>query len=393
MVKSNGRAVLTGEHFMNGDVASAEGALAAGCRFFGGYPITPATEIAEHMSHRLPEIGGIYIQMEDEIAAMASIIGAAWGGGKTMTSTSGPGFSLMMENIGLAIMTETPCVLVNVQRCGPSTGLPTSVGQQDMMQARWGSHGDYEVIALCPNSPQEMFDMTVDAFNLAERFRTVVLLLSDEVVGHMTERVAIPPAEELKIEPRQKPAQTGRALPYGFTNGEAPPMPPLGEGHAIHVTGLTHNEKGYPALDFDTHRRLTDHLCQKILSRREELTRVECQGLEGADVAVVAYGITSRVAQQSIKAAREQGLKVGQLRLQIVWPFPEQLIAELAGQVGAIVVPEINMGQMVREVERCVKGRCEVISVPHAGGGIHDPAEITAAIARAAQFAADRNKA
>lgn len=384
MVKTTGRATLTGEHFMNGDEACAEGALAAGCRFFGGYPITPATEVAEHMAERLPQVGGVYIQMEDEIASMAAIIGAAWGGGKTMTSTSGPGFSLMMENLGLAIMTETPCVLVNVQRCGPSTGLPTSVGQQDMMQARWGSHGDYEVIALSPNSPQEMFDMTVEAFNLAERFRTPVLLMADEVVGHMTERVTIPPAEALKIESRRKPEPDDKGNPFTLERERVTPMPPLGEGYNVHVTGLTHNEKGYPALDMDTHRRLVEHLVYKIRSAREELTRVERSGLEDAKIAVVAYGITSRIARHAIAQAREKGIAAGLLRLQVVWPFPEHVIEELAGKVDAIVVPEINMGQMVREVERCVRGKCPVISVTHPGGTIHNPGEILAAIERAA---------
>lgn len=384
MVKKTGRATLTGEHFMNGDEACAEGALAAGCRFFGGYPITPATEVAEHMAERLPQVGGVYIQMEDEIASMAAIIGAAWGGGKTMTSTSGPGFSLMMENLGLAIMTETPCVLVNVQRTGPSTGLPTSVGQQDMMQARWGSHGDYEVIALSPNSPQEMFDMTVEAFNLAERFRTPVLLMADEVVGHMTERVTIPEPEALRIEPRRVPEGEGRANPYTLERERVTPMPPLGAGHNVHVTGLTHNEKGYPALDTDTQRRLVEHLVYKIRSAKEELTRVERSGMEDAKIAVVAYGITSRIARHAIAQAREKGIAAGLLRLQVVWPFPEHVIEELAEKVDAIVVPEINMGQMVREVERCARGKCPVLSVTHPGGTIHNPGEILAAIERAA---------
>ena len=231
--------------------------------------------------------------------------------------------------------------------------------------------------------------MTIEAFNLSERFRTLVFLMADEVVGHLTERVTIPEAETLQIEPRQRPAEgEGRALPYNFDAGQITPMPPLGEGHNIHVTGLTHNEKGYPALDLETHRRLVNHLITKITSRRDELTRVERQNLEGATVAVVAYGITSRVAQQGIRIAREQGCQVGLLRLQIVWPFPDHVIEELAGQVDAIVVPEINMGQIVREVQRCVQGKCQVIGMPHPGGGIHDPAKIAEVIIKAARVSA-----
>lgn len=364
--------------FVNGDTACAEGALAAGCRFFAGYPITPATEIAEHMAVQLPKRGGRFIQMEDEIAAMAAVIGGAWGGARSMTATSGPGFSLMMENLGLAVMTETPCVLANVQRCGPSTGLPTQVGQGDMMQAKWGSHGDYEIIAFSPNSPQEMYDMTAEAFDLAERFRTPVLIMADEVVGHMNEKVSFHPVTPANPAPHT--FADSPMNPYTLDPEAVTPMPPLGAGHHVHVTGLTHNEQGHPAMNTDVHRRLMEHLIGKIQSKRDELTNVEATDLVDQDVALITYGITSRVAQRAIELARENRADAGMLRLKTVWPFPEHVIESLADQVKTILVPEINMGQIVREVQRCVNGRCHVISLPHTGGTIHDPGQIARAI-------------
>ncbi|MCB2141409.1 2-oxoacid:acceptor oxidoreductase subunit alpha [bacterium] len=374
MTHHDGREPKPGTVFINGDTACAEGALAAGCRFFAGYPITPATEIAEYMASQLPSRGGRFIQMEDEIAAMAAVIGGAWGGARSMTATSGPGFSLMMENLGLAIMTETPCVLTNVQRCGPSTGLPTQVGQGDMMQAKWGSHGDYEIIALSPNSPQEMYDMTAEAFDLADRFRSPVLIMADEIVGHMNEKVIL---KAIKPQSKVTPIADGRSmLPYTLDPEAVTPMPPLGAGHHVHVTGLTHDERGHPVMSTEVHRHLMEHLTGKILSRREELTDVERVNLDDRDVVLVAYGITSRVALRAIELARENGANAGLLRLKTVWPFPEQVIEELADQVKTILVPEINMGQMVREVQRSVNGRCRVVSLPHTGGAIHDPHNI-----------------
>ncbi len=379
-------AVLTGEHFMNGDVAAAEGALAAGCTFFAGYPITPATEVAERMSERLPEVGGIFVQMEDEMASMCALLGAAWGGRKTMTSTSGPGFSLMMENLGLGVMTETPCVLVNVQRGGPSTGLPTLVGQQDMMQARWGSHGDYEIIALCPNSPQECFDLTIDAFNLSEQYRTPVLLMSDEVVGHMTERVTIPEAGAIQTVPRRyTDLPPEEYKPFEPDEDLVPPMIQFGQGYRIHVTGLTHDERGYPVVTADVQARTIPRLVDKIRRNAEKIIRYEEDGLEGADVVVVCYGITSRVAQMAVEKARERGLKVGFLRLIVAWPFPERLIRDLAKRIKGFVVPEINLGQMVLEVERCAAGAAKTRLVPNAGGSVHSPDDILAAIEETAQ--------
>ncbi len=379
------RGVLTGEFFMNGDVACAEGAISAGCRFFAGYPITPATEIAERMSMRLPEMGGTCIQMEDELASMNAVLGASWGGVKAMTATSGPGFSLMMENLGLGIMTETPCVLVNVQRGGPSTGLPTLVGQGDMMQARWGSHGPYEIIALSPASPQELFSLTIKAFNLAEKYRTPVLVMTDAEVGHMTEKVVIPPADEIEIYPRRKATvPPDQYLPYKPDKDLVPPMVNFGEGYRIHVTGLTHDERGYPVITAEAQERYVTRLVDKIRVNRDDIIEIEERDLEGAEVVVCAYGISARTALWPIELARQEGIKVGLLRLITVWPFPEERIKELAGKVRAFVVPEINLGQVVLEVERCAAGRAEVILVPHAGGAIHKPEKILTAIRRVA---------
>jgi 2-oxoglutarate ferredoxin oxidoreductase subunit alpha len=377
--------VLTGEHFMNGDVAAAEGALAAGCRFFGGYPITPATEVAERMAERLPEVGGTYIQMEDELASMNAILGASWAGAKSMSSTSGPGFSLMMENFGLGVMLETPCVLVNVQRGGPSTGLPTLVGQSDMMQARWGSHGDYEIIALCPSSPQDCFDLTVTAFNLSEKYRVPVLLMSDEVTGHMMERVVIPPADEIEVIDRR--VFTGPRedyLPYKAGDDLVPPMVAAGDGYRIHTTGLTHDERGYPAMSAEVHNVLVRRLCNKILTNIDDIAILDEHHLEDADVVVVAYGISARISYRAVELAREKGIKCGLLRLVTVWPFPEERIRELASNVNAFVVPEVNLGQVVLEVERCAGGKAATHLVSNPGGHVHLPEEILEAIASAA---------
>ncbi len=377
---------LCGEFFMSGDEACAEAAISAGCRFFAGYPITPATEIAERMAERMPEIDGIYIQMEDELASMNAVLGAAWGGAKAMTATSGPGFSLMMENLGLGIMTETPCVLVNVQRGGPSTGLPTLVGQADMMQARWGSHGSYEIIALCPSSPQEFFDLTIEAFNLSEQYRTPVLVMADESVGHMTERVVIPPAESLKLYPRRKPTvPPDQYRPFAGDTDGVPAMACAGEGYHLHVTGLTHDERGYPATSTAAAQdKLIRRLVAKIRDNRADITHVESEGLEDAEVIVVAYGISARIALWPIEMARAEGIKVGWLKLVSVWPFPEDLIRQSAKKTKAFVVPEINYGQIALEVERCAGGDARTLLVPHAGGDVHEPKVILEAIRQAA---------
>ncbi len=366
---------------MNGDEACAEGALAAGCLFFAGYPITPATEVAERMSRRLPQVGGIYIQMEDEIASMAALLGGSWGGKKAMTSTSGPGISLMLENLGLGICTETPCVVCNVQRGGPSTGLPTLVGQADMMQARWGSHGHYEIIALSPSSPQEMFDFTIRAFNLSEKFRTPVLIMADEVVGHMNERVVIPPAEEIVTVDRKRPTASPETFqPFLPEADGVAPMACFGDGYRVHVTGLTHGENGYPAMEDKAQALMVNRLIDKIKKNLDEILNYEAEHLDDADVVIVSYGISVRSARRAVSIAREQGRKVGLVKLNTVWPFPEAFVRELAGRVRALVMPEINMGQMVLELERCAGGKCPVRLVGHPGGSIIRPAAILGAI-------------
>ncbi|HSK11409.1 MAG TPA: 2-oxoacid:acceptor oxidoreductase subunit alpha [Vicinamibacterales bacterium] len=377
--------VLTGAHFLDGDHAACEGALAGECRFVAGYPITPSTEVVERIAQRFPQVGGVFIQMEDELASSIAIAGAVWGGKRAMTVTSGPGFSLMMEHVGFALMTETPCVFINVQRGGPSTGLPTLPAQSDMMQARWGSHGDYEIIALSPHSPQECFDLTIKAFNLAEQYRVPVLVMMDECVGHMMERVVIPRAEEIEIYPRKwTKAEAGEYFPFAPEADMVPAMARAGQGYRFHMTGLTHDERGYPDMTVGGQAKLVGRLTDKIKKNAAVLTDVVEEGVDGADVVVVSYGITSRVALPAIAARRAEGQKVGLLRLRTVWPFPEHLIRDLATRVKAFVVPELNLGQMVREVERCA-GSTPVVGVPHAGGTVHKPAVIEQAIREAVQ--------
>ena len=378
------REVLTGEHFMEGDYACAEGAIAAGCRFFGGYPITPATEIAERMARRLPEVGGIYVQMEDELSSIAAVIGASYAGLKAMTATSGPGFSLMQENIGLAVMTETPCVVVDIMRGGPSTGQPTMPSQQDVMQAKWGSHGDYEIIALAPSSVQEMFDLTIEAFNLSETYRTPVFVLADEIVGHMSERVVIPPMEEIKLASRKKPHSSPQKYnPFEPDEDLVPPMACFGEGYRFYATGLTHDEMGHPQTSSsEAQQKLVQRLCDKIRKNAEKIIKIQGTMLEDAEVAVVAYGITSRAAMSAVKKARQAGIRAGLLRLITLWPFPERQVSKVAKQVDAIIVPEMNCGQIVREVERTAK-ETPVIFLSKLGEEPHRPDEIQEAMRRA----------
>jgi 2-oxoglutarate ferredoxin oxidoreductase subunit alpha len=373
--------ILSGEYFMNGDEACAEGAIAAGCRFFAGYPITPATEIAERMSERLPQVGGVFIQMEDEIASMNAILGASWAGVKSMTATSGPGFSLMMENLGLGVMLETPCVLVNIQRAGPSTGLPTLVAQGDIMQARWGSHGSYEIIALVPSSPQEIYDLTITAFNLSERYRVPVLVMSDEAVGHMSEKVVIHPVEPGSLILRKKPRVSPEQYqPYKPDKDLIPPMAIAGEGYRFHVTGLTHDERGYPAMTAEAQDRLVRRLADKIRLYRKDIIKYEEVDTKDAEVIVCAYGITARIARHAVHLARAEGIRAGLLRPITIWPFPEERIRELARKVRAFIVPEINYGQIVFEVERCAGGKAKTVLVPHMGGSVHRPEAIVEAI-------------
>jgi 2-oxoglutarate ferredoxin oxidoreductase subunit alpha len=385
-VKADPKGVLTGAHYLDGDFAIAEGALAAGCRFFAGYPITPSTETAERFAERIPHVGGVFIQMEDEIASVAALIGASWAGKKAMTVTSGPGFSLMMENIGLACMMEAPLVIANVQRGGPSTGLPTLTGQQDMMQVRWGSHGDYEIIALCPDSPQECFNLVIDAFNLSEIYRVPTFIMTDECVGHMNEKVVIPPAEEIElVERKWYEGPKDKYLPYKPDKDMIPFMVKAGDGYRFHTTGLTHDERGYPVINAECQNVCVPHLVDKIKKNADKIIRYEEDATDDAEIVVVSYGITSRVTTRAVLQARKAGIKVGTLRLITVWPFPEKKIKELAKKIKAFVVPEINYGQMVIEVERCAFGQAPAIHVPHCGGWVHDPNDIFKAIKEAAR--------
>jgi 2-oxoglutarate/2-oxoacid ferredoxin oxidoreductase subunit alpha len=377
--------VLTGTHFLDGDHACCEGCLAAGARFSSGYPITPSTEVVERFAARIPKVGGTFIQMEDELAASITMQGAIWAGAKGFTVTSGPGFSLMMEHIGYAAMTETPCVFVDVQRGGPSTGLPTLPAQSDMMQARWGSHGDYMIIALCPNSPQECFDLTIKAFNFSEKYRVPVFVMLDEVVGHMTEKVVIPSPEQIYVEPRRHTRQQpGPEFKLYATNGDmVPDMAHAGEGYKFHVTGLTHDDRGYPNMTPPMQAKLVTRLVDKIKNNADDIVLFEEENTADADVVVVSYGITSRVAQRAIDVARGNGIKVGKFRIITAWPFPEKQIQAMSERIKAFVVPEINLGQMVYEVERNAKGKCKTIHVGHAGGNVHDPSQIVKAIEEA----------
>jgi 2-oxoglutarate/2-oxoacid ferredoxin oxidoreductase subunit alpha len=385
-MNESSRAVLVGQQFLLGDHAIAEGAIAAGCRFFAGYPITPSTETAERMSSRLPQLNGVYLQMEDEIASIAAILGASWGGAKSMTATSGPGFSLMMENLGLGIITETPTVIVNVQRAAPSTGLPTLVGQGDMMQARWGSHGHYEIIAVVPWSVQECFDLTIRAFNLSERYRLPVLVMADAEVGHLTEKLVIPSPEKIEVWDRKRPTKP----PSEFKTCEPDadliaPMPRAGEGYRVFVESLTHDESGYPTMTAAAHQKLIKRLVDKIRAHRFDIYDVEEREMEDAEIAVIAYGIEARIATRAVHLARQRGLKAGLFRLKTAWPFPEEAVRKLSLRVKGFVVPEINLGQMVREVERCAVDACRVQLVGHAGGEMHQPEEILEGIVAVAE--------
>jgi len=383
---ANPEDVFTGSYYIDGDVASAYGALAAGCKFLGGYPITPSTEAAEAFAKRAPEVGALFVQMEDELGSIAAVLGASWSGKKALTITSGPGFSLMMENIGFGAAMEIPFVIINVQRGGPSTGIPTRTGQADLMQARWGSHGDYEIIALAPDSPQECFDFTVKAFNLAERYRVPVMLMADECVGHMTEKVVVPPASEIEIENRKTySGSLQRYLPYKRDKSLVPLFAKPGDGHGLYITGLTHDERGHPIGDRDLRSSTARFLVDKIRQNASQIIELEEDRLEGADVVVVSFGITSRVALKAVESARRQGIKVGTLRLKTIWPFPEDKIAELSTRVRGFVVPEINYGQIAFEVDRCSHGNANVILVPHAGSSVHLPVDILGAIKQVAK--------
>jgi 2-oxoglutarate ferredoxin oxidoreductase subunit alpha len=368
--------VLTGNHFVHGDWACAEGAISAGCEYYAAYPITPATEIAERIAHRFPEIGGKFIQFEDEIGAIASIVGASFTGKKAMTATSGPGVSLMLENIGLAVMTEAPCVIINVMRGGPSTGQPTMGAQGDVMQCKWGMHGDAEIIALAPSSVQECYDLTIDAFNLSEKFRVPVFVLSDANIGHMYEKLVIPEEKNLVIVDRKKPEVEPELYePYRVDEGLVPPMANFGEGYRFYSTGLTHNKKGYPDMSVDTQDKLVRRLNDKIRKNKEKITQTEKINTDDSEILVIAYGITSRSAATAIKQARKEGIKAGLLRLISLWPFPDHEIFELAKENREIIVSEMNYGQLVREVERASRST-NVSFIPKLGENPPTPEEI-----------------
>ncbi len=370
--------------FWQGNEACAEAALAAGCRFFAGYPITPSSEIAELLSKMLPKAGGIAIQMEDELASIGAVVGASWAGAKAMTATSGPGFSLMQETIGYAFMTETPCVIVDVQRLGPSTGQATKCGQGDVMQARWGTHGDYTAIALSPNSVQEMFELTIKAFNLAEKYRTPVTLLADETIAHMRERATMPPKENIEIVNRRKPKPNEKAF---FGLEEVPPMPSVGEGYNLAVTGSTHNEYGIRfTADPEVHRKLVERLNSKIQNHADEIAEVETRNIDECKIGIVAFGCTSRAIYEAAESTEEKGVAVGYARLKTLWPFPEKTVRALAETAEKIIVPEMNLKQVFYEVQRVADGSAEVIPLNKIGGGeLITPEELTQKILESAR--------
>jgi len=367
--------------FIQGDEAVVYGALIANCRFFAGYPITPATEVAEGMAIWMPKLGGVYIQMEDEIASIAAVIGASCTGVKSMTATSGPGFSLMQECIGYACMAEIPCVIVNVQRGGPSTGQPTEAAQGDVMQAMWGTHGDHQVIALAPKSVQETLDLTIEAFNLSEDYRVPVILLMDAEIGHMREKVVLPEITDIKVEDRV-PATIGtdKYRPYrtGFTrSSKVPEFAPFGSGYKTYVTGLTHDKRGFPVTtSAEVHEELVRRLIEKVSDDIDIIWYYEDSFLEDAEVIVVSYGTTSRPAASAVKMARKNGIKVGHVRLITIWPFNYEKMKDLLKNAHTIIVPEMNLGQMIHPIREIVNRDAKVISAPKIGGAIHTPYEI-----------------
>ncbi len=360
---------------IQGNEAVALAALDVGCRFFAGYPITPSTEIAEVMSRELPKVGGRFIQMEDEIASMAAIIGGSIGGVKSMTATSGPGFSLMQENIGYANMTEIPCVVINVMRGGPSTGLPTHVGQQDVMQARWGTHGDHPSITLMPSSVMECYELTVRAFNLAEKFRMPVFVMPDEVIGHMREVIELP--EEIEVVDRTTPTVPYEwYFPYEKSTSSVTPLAAFGTGYRYHITGLTHDRAGFsttvPA-EIDSCIR---NIMRKTTKFRQEIIEVDKENLRDADVVIVAYGISARSSRAAMETARNEGYRVGWINLKTLWPFSERLIRKVADTAKVFIVPELNMGMISREVTRALNGKAEVIGINRVDGDLINPGQV-----------------
>ena len=363
------------EFFIQGNEACAKGAIAAGCRFFAGYPITPSTEVAETLARELPKVGGSFVQMEDEIASAGAIIGGSWGGTKSMTATSGPGISLMQENIGYAFMTETPIVIVDVQRGSPSTAQPTMASQSDMMQARWGSHGDYEPIALSPSSVQEFFDFTIKAFNLAEEYRCPVLVMADEVIGHMREKIVVD--DNIEVVARKKPEKTDDYLPFENIENGTTPMPAFGDGFNIHVTGLTHDERGYPDTNTpETHYKLIKRICDKVLNNKDKICSVKSEGCDDADIIIVSYGAPVRSAVEAANRARANNQKVGYVKIDTPWPFPDEQLKEITKNANDVLVVEMNLGQMYYEVDRVLGKDTNVHLMGVIGGLLPTPDEI-----------------
>lgn len=373
---------------LQGNEACVHGAMHAGMKFFAGYPITPSTEIAEISSLLLPKAKGSFIQMEDEIASMSAIVGASLAGKKSMTATSGPGFSLKQEAIGYACMTEVPCVIVNVQRSGPSTGLPTSPAQADLMQARWGTHGDHSIIVLSPSSVTETYKLTVEAFNLAEKYRTPVILLLDEVIGHMREKVDLNELKGLRVIDRKRSnCDKNSYKAYEYTADLVPPMEDIGTGYKFHVTGLSHDSTGFPTNSVEETKRLLTRLSKKIENNLDDIIMYDEFYTDDCEELIVTFGFSVRSSKDSIEELRKKGVKAGLLAIKTVWPFPEKRVKELSKRVGHIFVPEMNMGQMILEVERVVKNNCEVIGINKFNGDIITPQDITSCIEEVYSYA------
>lgn len=375
-----------GLHLMSGNEAIAEGALYAGCSFFAGYPITPSTEIAEVLSHRLPKVGGFFLQMEDEIASISAVLGASMAGAKVLTATSGPGMSLKQESIGYGSMAEIPCVIVNVMRGGPSTGVPTKSSQADVMQAKWGTHGDHPIIALAPNSVEELFWETIRAFNLAERYRTPVIILSDETISHMRERMFLPKPGTVTIYNRRKPRRVPeRYYPYeGGGNPDIPTMAAFGEDYRFHVTGLFHDKTGFPSNDPAIIASEMRRLMRKIDKNYNDIVKFSTYMLDDAEIAIITYGAVSRTAREAVQRMREDPdlPKVGIFRIKTMWPFPERAIRRLAKKMSVMVVPEMNMGQVIYEVERASQNFCEVVPLNRVDAQVFTPKQLVKFISK-----------
>jgi len=368
---------MTKGKLMQGNEACAQGAIVAGARFFAGYPISPATEIAEYLAEYLPQYGGKYIQMEDEIASLGAVIGASIAGVKALTATSGPGFSLMQENLGFASMTETPCVIVNVQRGGPSTGMPTAPAQGDIMQTRWGTHGDHPIIVLMPSSVLETFTLTITAFNLAEKFRVPVILLMDEVIAHMRENVLLPVVEEIQIRDRNRPNIPPEDYrPFEADEKGIPTVANFGEGYRFHITGLAHDRQGFPCNNPLVLNKLLHRLQGKIEKNKKEITYYELTMMEDAEIFIIACGAVARSAAQAVKLARHKGIALGLFKLITIWPFPDEILNELTNNAKKVVVVEMNMGQLTGEVKRSIGHKVQVEGLCLVHGELITPQEI-----------------